>query len=249
MLRCMLAPTMQAWVGTSGYSYKEWKGKFYPEDLPAKEMLPFYAARLGTVEINNTFYRMPSEKMIADWAAEVPEGFTFALKAPQRITHQKRLKDVGDVVLAFVRIAAGLGDKMGPLLFQLPPFMKKDVPRVEDFLATLPSGLRVALEFRHTSWFDDQVYETLKTHRAALCTAEGEGLSSPLVATTDWGYLRLRLGVYTDEAIAAWAKKLSLLSWKEAFVYFKHDEGGAPGFAAKLVAQLPGAPSPKESRT
>jgi uncharacterized protein YecE (DUF72 family) len=240
---------MRAWVGTSGYSYKAWKGKFYPEDLPAKQMLPYYAARLGTVEINNTFYRMPSEKMIADWAAEVPAGFTFALKAPQRIKHQKRLKEVSDTVLTFVRIAAGLGEKMGPLLFQLPPFLKKDLPRVEDFLASLPSDLRVALEFRDASWFDDEVYETLRTHRAALCTAEGEGLASPLVATTDWGYLRLRLGTYTDEAIASWAATLGSSGWKEAFVYFKHDEGGAPGFAAKLLARLGEKTAPGEART
>ena len=235
-------------VGTSGYSYQAWRGRFYPQDLPAKEMLPFYAARFPTVEINNTFYRMPSEKMIADWAAEVPEGFTFALKAPQRITHQKRLKDVSDVVHTFVRIAGGLGDKMGPLLFQLPPFLKKDVPRIEAFLAALPSGLRVALEFRHVSWFDEEVYETLRTHRAALCTAEGEGLLSPLVATTDWGYLRLRLGVYSDEAIAAWAKRLHLPSWKEVFVYFKHDEGAAPGLAANLGATLLEPPAAGEPR-
>jgi uncharacterized protein YecE (DUF72 family) len=246
--RCMLAPGMRALVGTSGYSYKEWKGRFYPVDLPAKEMLPFYAARFHTVEINNTFYRMPSEKMIADWVAEVPPGFTFALKAPQRITHQKRLKDVTDVALAFVRIGGGLGESMGPLLFQLPPFMKKDVPRIEAFLAELPSGLRVAFEFRHASWFDDEVYETLRTHRAALCTAEGEGLASPLVATTDWGYLRLRLGVYSDEAIAAWAKRLHAPAWKEAFVYFKHDEGGAPGLAAKLLAELTEASDAGEPR-
>jgi uncharacterized protein YecE (DUF72 family) len=239
---------MRALVGTSGYSYKEWKGKFYPEDLSAKGMLPFYAARLRTVEINNTFYRMPSEKLMRDWADLVPEGFVFALKAPQRITHQGRLKDVNEVVLTFLRIAAGLGDKMGPLLFQLPPFMKKDVARIEDFLMRLPSGLRVALEFRHASWFDEEVYETLRTHRAALCTAEGEGLASPLVATTDWGYLRLRLGVYTDEAIAAWAQRLHRACWKEAFIYFKHDEGEAPAFAARLLAHFAQAPKAGEAR-
>ena len=137
---------------------------------------------------------MPSEKTIADWAAEVPPGFQFAIKAPQRITHQKRLKDAGEVALAFVRIAKGLGDKLGPLLFQLPPNMKKDLARLDDFLAVLPSGLRVAFEFRHLSWFGADVYEVLRKHRVALCTAEGEGLASPLVPTTDWGYLRLRLG-------------------------------------------------------
>jgi uncharacterized protein YecE (DUF72 family) len=232
----MLA-AMRLEVGTSGFSYKEWKGKFYPEDLPATEMLPYYAARLSTVEINNTFYRMPSEKTIADWAAEVPVGFRFAIKAPQRITHQKRLKEVGDVALAFVSIAGKMGDKLGPLLFQLPPNMKKDVARLDAFLELLPPGLRIAFEFRHLSWFEDDVYETLRKHRTALCIAEGEGLATPLVATTDWGYLRLRLGDYTDEAIGAWAERVRAQTWGEAFVYFKHDEGNAPALAAKLIAR------------
>jgi uncharacterized protein YecE (DUF72 family) len=234
----MLASAMRIEVGTSGYSYKEWKGKFYPDDLPATKMLPYYASRLSTVEINNTFYRMPQAKMIADWVSEVPSGFTFSLKAPQRITHMKRLKDVSEVTLDFVRLAGGLGDKMGPLLFQLPPNMKKDVPRLEAFLAGLPSGLKATVEFRHLSWFDDEVYETLRTHRTALCIAEGEGLASPLVATTDWGYLRLRLGTYTDESIASWAERVRAQKWSEAFVYFKHDEGEAPGLAHKLLALL-----------
>jgi uncharacterized protein YecE (DUF72 family) len=243
---------MRIEVGTSGYSYKEWKGKFYPEDLPASQMLSYYAARLSTVEINNTFYRMPQEKMMVDWAREVPQGFAFSLKAPQRITHIKRLKEVAEVTQTFVRVAGALGDKMGPLLFQLPPNFKKDVPRVEAFLSSLPSGLKVALEFRHESWFDDEVYMTLKTHRAALCIAEGEGLTTPLVATTDWGYLRLRLGSYTGEAIAAWATRVRGQAWNEAFVYFKHDEGEAPGLANKLLAELgqsrePSAPRPQEA--
>jgi uncharacterized protein YecE (DUF72 family) len=245
----MLAPGMDAQVGTSGYSYKEWKGKFYPADLPAKEMLPYYAARFRSVEINNTFYRMPSPAAIANWAAVAPAGFTFALKAPQRITHQKRLKEVSDVVLTFARIASGLGEKLGPILFQLPPFMKKDVPRIEDFLRALPSGLRVALEFRHSSWFDEEVYDSLRTHRAALCTAEGEGLSSLLVETTDWGYLRLRLGTYTDEAIVEWVRRVCTTAWKEAFVYFKHDAGEAPGFAAKLLVALTEAERARGTRS
>jgi uncharacterized protein YecE (DUF72 family) len=230
---------MRIEVGTSGYSYKEWKGSFYPEDLPAKKMLAFYSTRLSTVEINATFYRMPVDKTVADWATEVPAGFTFALKAPQRITHIKRLKDVGDTALTFLRIAKGLGEKLGPLLFQLPPNMKKDVPRLEAFLASLPSGLHIAFEFRHASWFDEETYDTLRTHRVALCTAEGEGLASPLVATTDWGYVRLRLGTYTDEAIATWAEKVQTQNFREAYVYFKHDEGEAPKFAAKFLAHCP----------
>jgi uncharacterized protein YecE (DUF72 family) len=229
---------MQVRVGTSGYSYKEWKGKFYPPDLAASGMLGFYASKLSTVEINNTFYRMPQERVVAGWASEVKDGFTFALKAPQRITHIKRLKDASEPTLSFVHLAGVLGDKLGPLLFQLPPNMKKDAGRLDAFLSGLPSGLRVALEFRHESWFDEQTYETLRTHRAALCTAEGEGLKSPLVPTTDWGYLRLRLGTYTDDAIASWSEAIRNAPWKEAFVYFKHDEGEAPALACKLIALL-----------
>jgi uncharacterized protein YecE (DUF72 family) len=233
---------MRIHVGTSGYSYKEWKGTFYPKDLPAAGMLRFYAERLHTVEINNTFYRMPSETMLAAWAAEVKAGFTFALKAPQRITHQKRLKDADEVVLTFARLALGLGEKMGPLLFQLPPNMKKDAPRLEAFLALLPPSVRVTFEFRHASWFDDEVFDVLRTRDAALCAAEGEELVSPVVPTANWGYLRLRRTDYTDESIAAWAKTLHAQPWSEAFVYFKHDEGAAPEFAAKLIAKL-GGPS------
>jgi uncharacterized protein YecE (DUF72 family) len=231
---------MRIHVGTSGYSYKEWKGTFYPKDLPATGMLRFYAEHLHTVEINNTFYRMPSEKTIAAWAMEAPTGFTFALKAPQRITHQKRLKDADDLLLEFARIAKGLGEKQGPLLFQLPPSMKKDAPRLEAFLAPLPPGVRVTFEFRHASWFDDEVFETLRKHRAALCAAEGEELKSPVVPTTDWGYLRLRRTDYTDDSIAAWAETIRAQPWTEAFVFFKHDEGAAPAFAAKLIAKLGG---------
>jgi uncharacterized protein YecE (DUF72 family) len=229
---------MRAIVGTSGFSYKEWKGRFYPADLPPAQMLPFYASRLTTVEVNNTFYRMPTEKMMSDWVALVPAGFTFAVKAPQRITHQKRLKDAGEVTSTFLRIAAVLGDKRGPLLFQLPPNMKKDLPRLDAFLSELPGDVRVAFEFRHTSWFDEEVYEVLRARKVALCTAEGEGLASPLVVTTDWGYLRLRLTSYSDEALAAWAARIRGQAWGEAFVYFKHDEGEAPAMAAKLIANL-----------
>jgi uncharacterized protein YecE (DUF72 family) len=232
---------MRIHVGTSGYSYKEWKGTFYPEDLPASGMLRFYAERLRAVEINNTFYRMPSEKMIEAWANEAPAGFTFALKAPQRITHQKRLKEVGDVLTDFVRIASGLGEKMGPLLFQLPPNMKKDAPRLDAFLAHLPSTARATIEFRHASWFDDEVFETLRKYRVALCAAEADELRSPVVPTTDWGYLRLRRSEYAEEAIAAWAETIRAQPWKDTFVFFKHDEGAAPGFAASLIAKLGGS--------
>jgi uncharacterized protein YecE (DUF72 family) len=236
----MLVAPMRIHVGTSGYSYKEWKGAFYPEDLPASAMLRFYAERLSTVEINNTFYRMPSEKMIAGWVSEAPAGFTFALKAPQRITHQKRLKEVGDVLADFVRIATGLGEKMGPLLFQLPPNMKKDAPRLEAFLALLPSSVRATVEFRHASWFDEEVFDALRKHRVALCAAEAEELKSPVVPTADWGYLRLRRTDYADDSLGAWAETIHAQPWTDAFVFFKHDEGAAPAFAAKLIAKLGG---------
>ena len=231
---------MRIHVGTSGYSYKEWKGKFYPEDLPAASMLRFYSERLSTVEINNTFYRMPSETMIEAWKTQAPAGFTFALKATQRITHQKRLKDADDLLRAFVRVSAGLGEKLGPLLFQLPPNMKKDAQRLEAFLAAVPSDVRATFEFRHASWFDDEVFEILRKHRAALCAAESEELKSPIVPTATWGYLRLRRTDYTDDSIAAWAETIRAQPWTDAHVFFKHDEGEATIFAAKLVGKLEG---------
>jgi uncharacterized protein YecE (DUF72 family) len=229
---------MHVRVGTSGYSYKEWKGKFYPEDLPANAMLRYYAERLNTVEINNTFYRMPTDRLVEGWALEVPGGFTFAVKAPQRITHQKRLKEAGEVTATFVRTVGALGDKLGPLIFQLPPFMKKDVARLNEFLSLLPSGLKTTFEFRHESWFTDDVFETLRTHRAALCAAESDELASPVVATTDWGYMRLRRTDYSDRELDEWANKIRSQNWTDAFVYMKHDEGAAPELAARLLARV-----------
>jgi uncharacterized protein YecE (DUF72 family) len=229
---------MRVLVGTSGYSYKEWKGAFYPEDLPAGDFLRYYAARLATVEINNTFYRMPTEKLILGWAETVPETFTFALKAPQRITHIAKLANAADTTQAFVRIANKLGARLGPLLFQLPPFLKKDVPRLTAFLEAAPREPRLAFEFRHPSWFDDEVWAALRARGAALCIAEGEELASPLVATADWGYVRLRRDAYPDELLAQWAEKIRAQPWKQAFVYLKHDEGDAPSVAARLLGML-----------
>jgi uncharacterized protein YecE (DUF72 family) len=226
---------MNVLVGTSGYSYKEWKGPFYPEKLPASGFLRYYGERLSTVEINNTFYRMPTAKLVQGWAEEVPEGFTFALKAPQRITHIARLQNAADPTDAFVRIARTLGARLGPLLFQLPPFLRKDVPRLSAFLDIVPQGLRVALEFRHASWFEEDVFEVLRSRNAALCVAEGEALVSPLVATADWGYVRLRRDAYPDEVLAEWAGRIAKQPWREAFVYLKHDEGDAPGAALRLI--------------
>jgi uncharacterized protein YecE (DUF72 family) len=229
---------MRVLVGTSGYSYKEWKGPFYPEDLPAARFLGYYAERLATVEINNTFYRMPTSKLALGWASEVPEGFTFALKAPQRITHSAKLKDAGELVGAFVRVARELGPRLGPLLFQLPPFLRKDVPRLTEFLAQAPAGVRIAMEFRHVSWFDEDTWEALRAHGASLCVAEGEKLESPMVATADWGYVRLRRDEYPDEVLDTWARKILAQPWKEAFVYLKHDDGDAPGVARRLIERL-----------
>jgi len=228
---------MNLFVGTSGYSYKEWKGSFYPEDLPAKQMLHYYGERFRTVEINNTFYRMPSESLLKNWANEVPAGFAFVLKAPQRITHKQRLKESEDSVAYLFKVAAALEDRLGPVLFQLPPFLRKDLPRLSDFLKTLPPERRVAFEFRHASWFDDEVYAVLRGHGAAMCIAEAEGdLEVPFVATAPWGYVRLRRPDYGDPELISWGRRIREQSWQDAFVFFKHeDEGMGLKFAARFL--------------
>lgn len=232
---------MRVLAGTSGYSYKEWKGSFYPEDLPAGEMLRYYSARLAAVEINNTFYRMPSAKLLAGWAEQVPERFRFALKASQQITHRLRLKEAADPVGYFFRVAATLGDRLGPVLFQLPPNLKKDLPRLTDFLSLLPAGSRAAFEFRHVSWFEADVLEALRSCGAALCVAEDEDLATPLEATAPWGYLRLRRQDYGPADVAAWAERLGKQPWSEVYVFFKHEEGGAgPRLAGQLQEVLAG---------
>jgi len=227
-------------VGTSGYSYKEWKGSFYPEDLPDSEMLRFYASRLTTVEINNTFYRMPTKALLEKWGGEVPPGFTFVLKAPQRLTHRKRLHDCAEDLRYFLETAGVLGNRLGPLLFQLPPFFKKDVARLRDFLALLPQGTRAAFEFRHDSWFDDETYETLRQGGATLCAAdtdEGGDLGPPLLPIADWGYLRLRRADYSEADLRSWAERVKALPWSEAFVFFKHEDAGKGAqFAERFVA-------------
>jgi uncharacterized protein YecE (DUF72 family) len=233
---------MRFLVGTSGYSYKEWKGPFYPEKLPAAKFLPYYAERLSTVEINNTFYRMPTAKLVEGWAGEVPDAFIFAVKAPQRITHIAKLAGTAvETTGIFVRTVEKLGSRLGPLLFQLPPFLKKDVPRLTDFLEGARESLgrhRVAFEFRHVSWFDDEVWAALRAHDAALCVAEGEALASPVVATASWGYVRLRKDEYPDALLEHWAAAIRAQPWKDAYVYLKHDEGDAPSVARRLLALL-----------
>ncbi|HLA77020.1 MAG TPA: DUF72 domain-containing protein [Vicinamibacteria bacterium] len=231
---------MKVRVGTSGFAYKQWKGSFYPEKLKDPQMLAFYAGRFSTVEINNTFYRMPARPALAKWAEDTPQGFSFVLKAPKRITHEKRLGDVADSVAYLVETASVMGPKLGPLLFQLPPFLKKDLSRLQAFLALLPAGQRAALEFRHQSWFSDDVYEALRAAGAALCFADTDEGRTPSEVTADWGYLRLRRTEYADAALAEWAEEVLSQPWREAYVFFKHeDEGKGPALAERLLDRLP----------
>jgi len=228
-------------VGTSGYNYPEWRGSFYPEKFPSGKMLPYYAERFSTVEINYTFYRMPNAKTVAGWDAETPPGFSFTLKASQRITHIARLREIGEPLRYFLDTAAGLGPKLGAVLFQLPPNFKKDLGRLGGLLAQLPAGLRCAFEFRHDSWFADDVYERLRAANAALCVADTEDATTPLEVTADWGYLRLRDQGYTAADLEEWSRTIRRVGsgWRDAFVYFKHEEAGAgPALARQLQALL-----------
>jgi len=244
---------MNFFVGTSGYSYPEWKGSFYPAKMPAKEMLSFYSSRFRTVEINNTFYRPPVASVLEAWAAQVPADFRFVLKAPQQITHIRRLAGAGELVSSFLEAAGVLKERLGPLLFQLPPNFKKDVPRLREFLALLKPGCRAALEFRHPSWLDDEVFGLLRDHRAGLCVADaGDDLEIPFVATADWGYLRLRRPEYDDAALRAWAARMQAQPWRECFVFFKHEDAGkGPQLASRLLEILaaPSNPPAKRKRT
>lgn len=229
------------WVGTSGYNYPEWKGSFYPSDLAAAKMLPYYAARFPTVEINYTFYRMPNEKLVSGWAAQTPDPYRITLKAPRRITHDRRLKDTGELVQGFCRVAAALGDKLGALLFQLPPNLKMDLGLFEAFLAELPPRVCAAFEFRHPSWFDDAVFERLQARNLALCVSDSEKLSAPVKVTADYAYFRLRDEGYGPDDIARWADTIAdtTAGCKDVFVYFKHeDEGKGPEFGQMLMARL-----------
>lgn len=228
-------------IGTSGYNYPEWRGSFYPEKFPTAKMLPYYAERFSTVEINYTFYRMPNAKTIAGWDAETPSNFSFTLKAPQRITHFARLREIDDPLRYFLDTAAGLGPKLGPVLFQLPPNFKKDLGRLGGLLDLLPATRRCAFEFRHESWFADDVYARLRGANAALCLADTEDETTPLEVTADWGYLRLRDQGYTAADLEEWSQTITRLGagWHDAYVYFKHEEAGAgPAFAQQLRAIL-----------
>jgi len=228
---------MEIFTGTSGFSYPAWRGSFYPPKLPPAQMLAHYAGRLRTVEINNTFYRMPKPEMLTGWAATVPAGFRFAPKAPQQITHRQKLAGSDDSVAVFWNALGAFGDKLGPALFQLPPFMRKDVPRLAAFLALLPPGARAAFEFRHASWFEDDVYATLAARGAALCLAEADDLQTPVVPTASWGYLRLRRTEYDDAALQGWIERLheKAAGWSETYIFFKHEDAGiGPRLAARF---------------
>jgi uncharacterized protein YecE (DUF72 family) len=228
-------------AGASGYSFKEWKGDFYPRDIKSDAMLAWYAERLPTVEINNTFYRMPSTALLESWAGSTPEQFRFAIKASRRITHLARLKpeSAADSVEYLYRNLAALGAKRGPVLFQLPPFIKKDLGRLSEFLELLPEGHGAAFEFRNDSWFADEVYAALKQAGAALCLSEREdNAPPPLVETASWGYVRLRLERYSEHDLAQWAGRLAATSWHDVYVYFMH-EPTAPAYAQTLMRFAP----------
>ena len=224
-------------AGASGYSFKEWKGNFYPADVKPEGMLAYYSERLPTVEINNTFYQMPKTSVLENWAGSTPESFRFAIKASRRITHMARLKadEAADSVEFLYRNLAALGAKRGPVLFQLPPFLKKDLPRLSEFLALLPEDHRAAFEFRNDSWFAEDVYAALKGAGAALCLSEREdNAPPPLVETAPFGYVRLRLENYSDAELEQWARRLEATAWREIDAYFMH-EPTAPGYARKLM--------------
>ena len=221
---------MKLFAGTSGYAFKEWKGNFYPDDLKDDVMLGYYAGRFPTVEINNTFYRLPKQNVLLDWVSQVPESFTFALKASQRITHFARLKAEAAGPLEFLlKNTQVMGSRLGPILFQLPPNLKKDLDRLRNFLALLPPERKFAIEFRHASWFEDDVYELLRVRDVALCAIEQPDFASPLVSTASWGYLRLHRLDYDGTALSGWAGRVSAQTWNEVYVYFKHDEGTGSG--------------------
>jgi uncharacterized protein YecE (DUF72 family) len=228
---------MRLLAGTSGFAYKEWKGIFYPAGIKAADMLSYYASKFDSVEINNTFYRMPNASVVAGWAEQVPAGFTFVLKAPQKITHFKRLRECEAEVDYFCSVARTLGTHLGPVLVQLPPNFKRDDDRLASFLTMVPDDLRLAFEFRNPSWLDDGVYDVLRSHDAALVIAHDEETETPLVATASWGYARLRKVNYEPGELAAWSEKLRSQSWRELYAFFKHeDEGTGPALATEFVS-------------
>jgi len=227
---------MEIRTGTSGFAYKEWKGAFYPDDLPADRFLEYYAQRFRACEINNTFYRMPNPETLRAWSAEVPAAFRFVLKASRQITHSKRLKDCAEPVAFLARQARELGEQLGPILFQTPPNLKKDTERLKAFLGVVPSDLRAAFEFRHESWYEDDAIDALREHGQALANADTDELTAPRVATAPWGYLRLRRVEYTDAEVQDWVAWTLGQSWSDAYVFFKHEDAATgPRLAARFA--------------
>jgi uncharacterized protein YecE (DUF72 family) len=227
------------YVGTSGYSYKEWKGSFYPQKLAAKDMLPYYAERLKAVELNNTFYRMPQRSMVESWKNQVPADFRFSVKASQRITHFKRLKEAEEATKLMLETVSALEDRLGVILFQLPPNMKKDVERLDSFLKLLPADIKATFEFRHPTWFDDEVLALLRRDNRALCVSDTDDLpTSRIDKTADWGYLRLRRVNYSTSHLEEWMNRIEEQNWNNTYVFFKHeDEGTGPKLAAEFIAR------------
>ena len=231
---------MNTWIGTSGFQYAEWKGNFYPEDLPTAKMLPFYAERFSTTEINYTFHRIPAPKAIENWKTLTPDKFRFALKAPQKITHWSKLRDCADTLEYFCKVAGGLGERLGPVLFQLPPTFKKDVDVLSSFLRELPE-MRAAFEFRNESWFDQEIFERLRSRNIALCIADTDTIATPKEITANYGYLRLRREDYQTIDIECWAEfvRQQRANWQDAFIYFKHEESGiGPKLATQMMELL-----------
>jgi uncharacterized protein YecE (DUF72 family) len=231
---------MKYYVGTSGYSYKEWKGSFYPQKFAAKDMLPYYAERFDAVELNNTFYRVPQPAMVESWATQVPESFRFSVKASQRITHFKRLKEASEVTKYFLDTVMALKSRLGVVLFELTPNKKKELERFESFLDELPPEVPAAFEFRHPTWFDDDVLELLRKYKRVLCVSDTDELPAIRIdSTADWGYLRLRRVNYSDQELVEWVKRIKSQGWQSVYAFFKHeDEATGPKLAARFISML-----------
>jgi uncharacterized protein YecE (DUF72 family) len=234
---------MKLWVGTSGYNYPEWKGTFYPQKMPAAKMLPYYAQHFATVEINYTFYRTPNEKILAGWNTQTPENFKLTLKAPKRLTHIAKLRECADLLAYFLKTAATLGPKLGAILFQLPPYFRKDLEVFDAFLQLLPQGTCAAFEFRHASWMDPEVFARLRAHDLALCVADSEKFSTPVQITARYGYFRLRDEGYKPDDLVRWAQVIreQAAHCSDVFVYFKHEESGIGPQFAKILLEALGA--------
>ena len=234
---------MKLWVGTSGYNYPEWKGTFYPQKMPAAKMLPYYAQHFATVEINYTFYRTPNEKILAGWSTQTPENFKLTLKAPKRLTHIAKLRECAELLAYFLKTAATLGPKLGAILFQLPPYFRKDLQVFDAFLQLLPEGTCAAFEFRHASWMDPEVFARLRAHDLALCVADSEKFSTPVQITARYGYFRLRDEGYKPDDLVRWAQVIreQAAHCSDVFVYFKHEESGTGPQFAKILLEALGA--------